>query len=64
MEHRGRSPRSRVEVHHGACAVSAIRVPELELDNPECVRKTFPEFHDALAGLRTRWGAYVGNGNR
>ncbi|GAA4993638.1 3-phosphoshikimate 1-carboxyvinyltransferase [Yinghuangia aomiensis] len=45
-------------------SVTAIRVPELELDNPGCVRKTFPEFHDALADLRARWGADVGDGNR
>lgn len=45
-------------------SVTAIRVPELELDNPACVRKTFPEFHDAMADLLARWGGHSGGGDR
>jgi 3-phosphoshikimate 1-carboxyvinyltransferase len=27
----------------------------ITLDDPGCVRKTFPGFHDALAELRREW---------
>lgn len=37
--------------------VTALRVPEL--DNPACVRKTFPEFHDATAALRAQWTGHT-----
>lgn len=43
-------------------SVTAIRVPELELDNPACVRKTFPEFHDTMAVLLTRWAGHAAVG--
>ncbi|MFD1151112.1 3-phosphoshikimate 1-carboxyvinyltransferase [Saccharothrix hoggarensis] len=36
-------------------AVTGLRTPGLELDDPGCVRKTFPEFHEALADLVARW---------
>ena len=32
-----------------------VRTPGVTLDDPGCVKKTFPGFHDALAALRTSW---------
>ncbi|MFI9805919.1 3-phosphoshikimate 1-carboxyvinyltransferase [Streptomyces sp. NPDC052301] len=32
-------------------AVTGLRVPGLSYDDPGCVRKTFPGFHEAFAGL-------------
>ncbi|HLI39739.1 MAG TPA: 3-phosphoshikimate 1-carboxyvinyltransferase [Streptosporangiaceae bacterium] len=37
-------------------AVTGLRTPGLTLDDPGCVRKTFPAFHEVLAGLRDAWG--------
>lgn len=37
-------------------AVTGLRTPGLELDDPGCVRKTFPGFHETLADLLARWG--------
>jgi 3-phosphoshikimate 1-carboxyvinyltransferase len=37
-------------------SVAGLRTPGLTLDDPGCVRKTFPGFHDVLAGLRDEWG--------
>lgn len=37
-------------------AVTGLRAPGVEPDDPGCVRKTFPEFHETLADLLTRWG--------
>jgi len=37
-------------------SVTGLRAPGLTLDDPGCVRKTFPGFHDVLAGLRDEWG--------
>ncbi|MFD7657504.1 hypothetical protein ACFV4N_26310 [Actinosynnema sp. NPDC059797] len=37
-------------------AVTGLRAPGVELDDPGCVRKTFPEFHETLTDLLTRWG--------
>ncbi len=37
-------------------SVTGLRTPGLTLDDPGCVRKTFPGFHDVLAGLRDEWG--------
>ena len=34
-------------------AVTALRVPGISFDDPECVRKTFPGFHEAFGELRT-----------
>ncbi|MFB0621168.1 3-phosphoshikimate 1-carboxyvinyltransferase [Streptomyces sp. AGS-58] len=34
-------------------AVTALRTPGLTYDDPGCVRKTFPGFHDAFAALPT-----------
>ncbi|MET7481059.1 3-phosphoshikimate 1-carboxyvinyltransferase [Streptomyces sp. NPDC005648] len=33
-------------------AVTGLRVPGISFDDPGCVRKTFPGFHEAFAGLR------------
>jgi 3-phosphoshikimate 1-carboxyvinyltransferase len=37
-------------------SVTGLRTPGLTLDDPNCVRKTFPQFHEALANLRRDWG--------
>jgi 3-phosphoshikimate 1-carboxyvinyltransferase len=36
-------------------SVTALKTPGITLDHPGCVKKTFPEFHDALAALRRAW---------
>ena len=36
-------------------SITGLRTPGLTLDDPGCVRKTFPEFHAVLAGLRREW---------
>ncbi|HEY0717198.1 MAG TPA: 3-phosphoshikimate 1-carboxyvinyltransferase [Streptosporangiaceae bacterium] len=36
-------------------AVTGLRTPGIVLDDPECVKKTFPGFHAALAALRQEW---------
>jgi 3-phosphoshikimate 1-carboxyvinyltransferase len=38
-----------------AFSITGLRAPGITLDDPDCVRKTFPGFHDALAGLRQSW---------
>jgi 3-phosphoshikimate 1-carboxyvinyltransferase len=37
-------------------SVAGLRTPGLTLDDPGCVKKTFPEFHEAFADLRREWG--------
>jgi 3-phosphoshikimate 1-carboxyvinyltransferase len=37
-------------------SITGLRTPGLTLDDPGCVRKTFPGFHQALADLRHEWG--------
>ncbi|MFE3030282.1 3-phosphoshikimate 1-carboxyvinyltransferase [Streptomyces canus] len=37
-------------------AVTGLRVPGISFDDPGCVRKTFPGFHEAFAELRTDIG--------
>jgi 3-phosphoshikimate 1-carboxyvinyltransferase len=37
-------------------SITGLRTPGLTLDDPGCVRKTFPGFHEALADLRQQWG--------
>ncbi|WP_055591067.1 3-phosphoshikimate 1-carboxyvinyltransferase [Peterkaempfera griseoplana] len=37
-------------------SVTGLLTPGITLDDPGCVRKTFPGFHQALAGLRAAWG--------
>ena len=36
-------------------SVAGLRTPGITLDEPGCVKKTFPEFHEALATLRRDW---------
>ncbi|MFE2039306.1 3-phosphoshikimate 1-carboxyvinyltransferase [Streptomyces scopuliridis] len=38
-----------------AFSITALRTPGITLDNPGCVKKTFPGFHRALNDLRTIW---------
>ena len=35
-----------------AFALLGLRVPGIDITNPECVAKTFPGYFDALEGLR------------
>jgi 3-phosphoshikimate 1-carboxyvinyltransferase len=37
-------------------SITGLRTPGLTLDDPGCVRKTFPGFHTVLADLRREWG--------
>ena len=37
-------------------SITGLRTPGLTLDDPGCVRKTFPGFHAALGDLRREWG--------
>ncbi len=37
-------------------AVAALRTPGTTFDDPGCVKKTFPEFHEFFAGVREEWG--------
>jgi 3-phosphoshikimate 1-carboxyvinyltransferase len=37
-------------------SVTALRTPGITLDDADCVKKTFPDFHAVLAGLRQEWG--------
>jgi 3-phosphoshikimate 1-carboxyvinyltransferase len=36
-------------------SVTGLRTPGLVLDDPACVKKTFPGFHEALAALTGEW---------
>ncbi len=36
-------------------SITGLRTEGITLDDPECVKKTFPGFHTALADLRTAW---------
>jgi 3-phosphoshikimate 1-carboxyvinyltransferase len=36
-------------------SVTGLRTPGIELDDPACVGKTFPQFHRAFAALREEW---------
>ncbi|MFI5549839.1 3-phosphoshikimate 1-carboxyvinyltransferase [Streptomyces sp. NPDC051738] len=36
-------------------AVTGLRVPGISFDDPGCVRKTFPGFHEEFGALRARW---------
>ncbi|MEY9967675.1 3-phosphoshikimate 1-carboxyvinyltransferase [Streptacidiphilus sp. MAP12-16] len=56
-------PRSAPIACHGdhriamSFSITALRTEGgVTLDDPGCVRKTFPGFHDALADMRTTWG--------
>ena len=37
-------------------SVTGLRTPGITLDDPDCVKKTFPTFHDMLRSLRAEWG--------
>ncbi|MGW4645930.1 3-phosphoshikimate 1-carboxyvinyltransferase [Kitasatospora sp. NPDC004289] len=37
-------------------AVAGLRTPGVTFDDPGCVRKTFPAFHEEFAKLRASWG--------
>jgi 3-phosphoshikimate 1-carboxyvinyltransferase len=56
------TPRAAVIECHGdhriamSFSITGLRTPGLTLDDPGCVRKTFPGFHEALADLRQEWG--------
>lgn len=36
-------------------SVTGLRAPGITLDDPACVKKTFPGFHEALADLKSSW---------
>src|SRR3984957_4176347 len=38
-----------------AFSVTGLRTPGVTLDDPGCVKKTYPGFHVALAGLQAAW---------
>ncbi|SDT13781.1 3-phosphoshikimate 1-carboxyvinyltransferase [Actinoplanes derwentensis] len=38
-----------------AFSITGLRTPGITLDDPGCVKKTFPDFHQALTDLRTAW---------
>ena len=38
-----------------AFGITGLRTPGITLDDPGCVKKTFPGFHNAPAALRTAW---------
>ncbi|MFS7879577.1 3-phosphoshikimate 1-carboxyvinyltransferase [Streptomyces asiaticus] len=38
-----------------AFSITGLRTPGITLDDPGCVKKTFPGFHDTLNSLRTLW---------
>ncbi|MFF1609327.1 3-phosphoshikimate 1-carboxyvinyltransferase [Amycolatopsis sp. NPDC058278] len=39
-----------------AFSITGLRTDGITLDDPDCVKKTFPGFHQALATLREGWG--------
>ena len=39
-----------------AFSITGLLVDDVTLDDPECVKKTFPGFHQALGTLRESWG--------
>jgi 3-phosphoshikimate 1-carboxyvinyltransferase len=36
-------------------SITGLRAPDLRLDDPGCVAKTFPGFHDEFGGLLRAW---------
>jgi 3-phosphoshikimate 1-carboxyvinyltransferase len=38
-----------------AFSITGLRTPGITLDDPGCVKKTFPGFHTALAALQAAW---------
>lgn len=37
-------------------SVTGLHTPGITLDDPDCVKKTFPTFHEVFGDLRTGWG--------
>ncbi|MEU7842777.1 hypothetical protein AB0B39_17670 [Micromonospora sp. NPDC049114] len=37
-------------------SVTGLRTPGIEFDEPSCVDKTFPQFHEEFAALARGWG--------
>jgi 3-phosphoshikimate 1-carboxyvinyltransferase len=37
-------------------AIAGLRTPGTTFDDPGCVKKTFPGFHEFFAGVRAEWG--------
>jgi 3-phosphoshikimate 1-carboxyvinyltransferase len=69
IEIRPGAPRAAEIACHGdhrmamSFSVTGLRTPGITLDDPGCVKKTFPGFHRALAELLTAWhGAGVSEG--
>ncbi|MBN3932075.1 3-phosphoshikimate 1-carboxyvinyltransferase [Streptomyces verrucosisporus] len=66
--HPGRPVAARIACHRDhriamAFSVLGLRVRgALTLDDPDCVGKTFPGFHEELSRFRTRYGIPVGGG--
>ena len=57
--HPGQPRPARIETHDDhrmamSFALIGLRVPGVEISNPRCVDKTFPEFWEVLASLRAR----------
>jgi 3-phosphoshikimate 1-carboxyvinyltransferase len=38
-----------------AFSITGLRAPGITLDDPGCVKKTFPGFRTALAALQAAW---------
>ena len=49
------SPATATTASRWPSASPACARPGITLDDPGCVKKTFPEFHSALAALQTTW---------
>ncbi|MED7948201.1 3-phosphoshikimate 1-carboxyvinyltransferase [Streptomyces sp. BE303] len=65
IEIRPGTPRATELASHGdhrmvmSFSVTGLRTPGITFDDPGCVRKTFPGFHEAFAQLRDGWAATV-----
>lgn len=46
-----------------AFSITGLRTPGITLDEPGCVKKTFPGFHRALADLTAAWAALPAQGS-
>ncbi|MEV6977159.1 3-phosphoshikimate 1-carboxyvinyltransferase [Kitasatospora sp. NPDC093806] len=63
IEIRPGTPRGTELASHGdhrmvmSFSVTGLRAPDIGFDDPGCVRKTFPGFHEAFARLRDDWAA-------
>ncbi|MFI1996434.1 3-phosphoshikimate 1-carboxyvinyltransferase [Actinoplanes sp. NPDC020271] len=44
-----------------AFSVAGLRADSLTLDDPQCVKKTFPEFHEVFRDLRNQWRHATGS---